>query len=52
MFDAKLDPIPFCKKLLAFFTKKKKTFTPVLNENEMKEVEKVSPPVEEEEDSI
>ena len=52
MFDAKLDPIPFCKKLWSFFTKKKKTFTPVLNENEMKEVEKVSPPVEEEEDNI
>ena len=50
MFDAKLNLAPFFKKLWLFFAKKKKTeFTPTLNENEMKEVEKVSPPLLDEE---
>jgi len=50
MFDAKLNLAPFFKKLWLLLAKKKKTeFTPTLNEDEMKEVEKVSPPLLDEE---
>jgi S-DNA-T family DNA segregation ATPase FtsK/SpoIIIE len=52
MFDAKLNLAPFCKKLWSFFGREKKAeFTSTLNEKEIKEVEKVSTPLLDEEGS-
>ncbi|KKR70452.1 MAG: translocase FtsK protein [Candidatus Nomurabacteria bacterium GW2011_GWB1_40_7] len=51
MFDAKLNLAPFLEKIWGFFVKKKeeKEFTSDLNEDEIKEVEKVMPEEEERE---
>jgi S-DNA-T family DNA segregation ATPase FtsK/SpoIIIE len=52
MFDTKPDIAFLFSKIWAFFGKKKeKEFTPELNEEEMKEVEKVSAPIEEKENT-
>jgi S-DNA-T family DNA segregation ATPase FtsK/SpoIIIE len=51
IFDAQLDPLPFFKKIWAFIFRKKGTpeFTSELSESEIKEVEKVSTPLLDEE---
>ena len=49
IFDAKLNVMPFLRKIWNFITRKKERPIPVLNENETQEIEKVSPPLLDEE---
>lgn len=53
MFDAKLDPLPFFKKIFDFIFRKKeeKELVSALNEDEIEEVEKLLPEEEEEKPS-